>query len=174
MDKERRIEALSWLMMTEHGNSAFDERDADTGNPTPRDIPMSAARHVALATLATLSERYGLGELVGYDQQERDALVDELTYIAEAATGPGPFNINVALALNEQHRTAELSKLYYSLQYNPQIDRIVVISGNDDAVKLKDTVITTVVEPKSDCLFEALRDQLTLRTAPQEHNNGSK
>lgn len=155
-----RARAISWLMMTEGAAGAFDELDGDTDDATARDVPMTAARHVALATLATLNERYNLGEIVGYDNVERAELVDELTHIAETAVGPGPFDINLALELNKQHRNAELNKEDYSIAYESRDDLFRLTHTRDGQ--------TNHIGTTSDALFEVVRDNFINR---QEKNN---
>ena len=150
-----RQRAISWLMMTENGAGAFDERDGDSEDPTPRDVPMTAARHTALAILSTLNDRYNIGEIVGYNNDERAELVDELTHIADAAVGPGPFSTNVALELNKQHRNSELNKEDYSIAYVAEDDLIRLSNTRDGQ--------TNHIGTTGDALFDVLRDNIATR-----------
>lgn len=79
---------------------------ADLGEDGPRQIPLTPARHAALAVMSALSGRRGLDlhEVVG-DVEIIGEIVDEATDIIGAAfdLGEGPVTVEVAQAINTVH-----------------------------------------------------------------------
>jgi len=145
------------LLASTEGGYGFDETPVgDEGDYTRRDVPMSAARHAALAVCADMNIRFNIGEQVE-EGEARNELVDELTEIILKASGPGPFDINVALELNKTHRVAELDKLDYCVSLD---NGILETRVNNDI----DKVVTSIPleEVTSDSLFSALATNLAL------------
>lgn len=134
----------------------FDEVPVPDGNGdyVPRDVPMTAARHAALAICSSMNVRFNIGEKVE-EGPDRNDIVDELTSIIQLASGPGPFDINVALALNETHRTAELENNSYGVEF---VDKALTAYSENNGVK--SAIYMHQADVNADVLYSAVKTNL--------------